>query len=141
MCSSEKCAPWALLLMRLVTGAVLLNHGWPKLFGDKAGLLGFFGHVFPFAPAFMLGLTGVIEVVGGILLILGLFNKYVTPVLVVEFIYIVIAVKSGFGPREIDLLMLSSVFALWSMGAGSISLDAKMMKKGGDSAPSAPMQS
>lgn len=129
MCNSEKCAPWALLAMRLVAGAVLVFHGWPKLFGDKTGMLMFFEKVFPFAPGPMLALTGVIEVVGGILLIIGLFTRIVSAVLALEFLYIVLFVKSGWGPREMDLLMLVISLQLHAVGAGSLSADEKFMKK------------
>lgn len=137
MCNTEKCAPWAVLAMRIAAGAVLLYHGWPKLFGEREMFLGFFGQLFPFAPSFMLTLTGGIEVVGGILLILGLFTRYASAVLALEFAYILIFVKSGWAPRELDLLMFVIALNLFAMGAGSLSADEKFMKKG--STPSQPM--
>src|SRR5690242_4975843 len=63
-------APRALGLMRIVTGYMFLWHGTAKLFAV------------PHVPMFdglqlfsLMGLAGVLEVAGGILLILGLFTR------------------------------------------------------------------
>lgn len=125
--------------MRVAAGAVLIYHGWPKLFGEKEMMLGFFGQVFSFAPAFMLTLTGIIEVVGGALLILGLLTRYVSAVLILEFAYILLFVKSGWAARELDLLMFVIALNLGIMGAGSVSVDSMMPKKMAASAPQQPM--
>jgi putative oxidoreductase len=63
-------APRALSVLRIITGLMIIEHGMAKLLG------------WPVVPAFaqlklfsLLGLAGTIELVGGALLILGLFTQ------------------------------------------------------------------
>jgi putative oxidoreductase len=55
-------------LMRIVTGLLFLWHGMQKLFG--------FPLPAPEAPAFVIYLGGGIELVGGALVMLGLFTRW-----------------------------------------------------------------
>jgi putative oxidoreductase len=54
--------------MRIVTGFLFLWHGSQKLFG-------FPGEVPGQAPAFVLYIAGPIELVGGVLVMIGLFTR------------------------------------------------------------------
>jgi putative oxidoreductase len=68
-------APRALALLRIVAALLFIEHGTQKL-------LGFPPADTPGPPLFSLfGLAGVLEVVGGILLLLGLFTRPVAFVL------------------------------------------------------------
>ena len=63
-------APQFLSILRIMTGLLLLEHGTGKLLGIPAGL--------PFIdqmPAGMLYFTGTMELVGGILITIGLFTR------------------------------------------------------------------
>lgn len=67
MNTSHKLAPYALFLLRVVAGYLYLLHGAAKLFGlgggDTVALMSF------------MGLAGVLELVGGTLLVLGLLTR------------------------------------------------------------------
>jgi putative oxidoreductase len=63
-------APRALGLMRIVTGYMIIWHGTAKLFGTPH--VAMFDGLQLFS---LLGLAGVLELVGGALLILGLFIR------------------------------------------------------------------
>ena len=69
-------APRALGLLRIVTGYLFILHGTAKLFGVPH--VAMFDNLQPFS---LVGLAGVLEVVGGLSLILGLFIRPVTFVL------------------------------------------------------------
>lgn len=56
-------------LFRIVVGFLLLWHGMQKLFG-------FPGSVPPGAPAFVLYTAGPIELIGGTLVMIGLFTRW-----------------------------------------------------------------
>jgi putative oxidoreductase len=78
MAVSDQSGTWApklLSVLRFVTGLLFLEHGLQKF-------LGFPPRVAP-APEFfsLLGLQGCLEVVGGVLIILGLFTRPVAFVL------------------------------------------------------------
>ena len=63
-------APALHSVLRVVAGLLFLEHGTGKLLGFPAGL--------PFIdkmPAGMLYFTGTIELVGGVLIVLGLFTR------------------------------------------------------------------
>jgi len=124
---------WSLPILRLVTGLVLITHGFPKLFGSataKAGLILFFQSTVLPAPSVMVVVAGILECVGGLLLILGLFTAYTTAVLALEFIVIILFVElmKGFGAMELDLFVLASLFVLNAQGSGEMSVDAMMVK-------------
>jgi putative oxidoreductase len=62
-------APQAYALMRMVAGFLFLWHGTQKLFG--------FPTVMPMeAPAFIIYVAGPIELVGGLLIMIGLFTVW-----------------------------------------------------------------
>src|SRR5438552_2175580 len=66
----EKWTPYLLSILRIVAALLFFEHGTQKLIGYPAGqpYTGF--------PNFsMLGIAGMLEVVGGALLILGLFTR------------------------------------------------------------------
>ncbi len=63
----ERYTPYLLSLLRIVAGFLFLFHGLQKLTGA------FGGQVVPLASLF--GLAGVIEGVGGTLIMLGLFTR------------------------------------------------------------------
>jgi len=58
----------AYALLRIVAGLLFLWHGSQKLFGFPAPV--------PDAPAFILYVAGPIELVGGILVMVGLFTRW-----------------------------------------------------------------
>ncbi|MGO9419415.1 DoxX family protein [Roseiarcus sp.] len=69
-------APALHSILRIVAGLLFLEHGTGKLLGFPAGL--------PFIdkmPAGLLYFTGTIELVGGLLIVLGLFTRPVAFVL------------------------------------------------------------
>ncbi len=56
-------------LLRIVTGFLFLWHGLQKVFGIPAGMPAG-------APAFIIWIAGPIELVGGVLVMLGLFTRW-----------------------------------------------------------------
>ncbi len=69
-------APALLSVLRIVTGLLFLEHGTGKLLG--------FPHGLPFIdkmPAGLLYFTGGMELVGGVLIVLGLFTRPVAFIL------------------------------------------------------------
>ncbi len=65
----ERWSPYALGVLRIVTGLIFLLHGTQKLFG-------FPPPTNPMPPAFSLfWIGGVLEMVGGLLVLVGLFTR------------------------------------------------------------------
>ena len=73
---SERFAPYLLSVLRIAAGLAFLEHGTGKLLGFPAGL--------PFIDKMPVGLlyfTGTMELVGGLLITIGLFTRPVAFVL------------------------------------------------------------
>ena len=68
--------PHLLSVLRIVAACLFLAHGTQKMFGVP-------GHAFhvPALPTTMMGVAGVLEAVGGVLMLIGLFTRPVAFVL------------------------------------------------------------
>jgi putative oxidoreductase len=84
----------AYAILRVGTGLLFLCHGLQKLFGLFGG---------PLAPlASRMGFAGVLELVGGLLLVLGVFTRPVAAVLALEMAaaYVIAHLPRGPWPLE-----------------------------------------
>ena len=70
---------WAHAVLRIAAGVLFIEHGLQKLFGFFGGVQ---GATVPLMSMF--GAAGILEFVGGLLLILGLFTRPVAAILIVE---------------------------------------------------------
>lgn len=117
--------PRGLAAMRVMTGLLFLAHGIVKLFGFPAGAQP--GKV----PLFgLFGAAGLLEAVGGTLIILGLFTRPVAFVLAGEMAvaYFMIHAPQSFFPGlnggEAAILFCFNFLCLAATGAGAWSIDA-----------------
>jgi putative oxidoreductase len=125
---------WGLTLLRSVVGVIFVMHGWQKLswgFQNVAGFLGSVGIPLPTVAAVVLTM---VELLGGIALILGMLTRYVATLLAIDMLVALIAVhiKGGFfAPKgvEFPLLLLAANLSLILAGAGALSVSAFRKKK------------
>jgi putative oxidoreductase len=121
-------APYLHSLLRIVAGLLFLEHGTGKLLGFPAGL--------PYLdkmPTAMLWITGLLELVGGALIVLGLFTRPTAFVLsgfmAVAFFLGHVAQSGVFFPvlngGEAAILFCFVFLYLAAAGAGPISVDRK----------------
>src|ERR687890_2835488 len=69
-------ARFALAILRVVLGIAMLVHGWSKLSGGVDNVAGFFGGQLGIpAPGLMAWVVTIVELVGGILLIVGFLTQ------------------------------------------------------------------
>jgi putative oxidoreductase len=123
----------AYALMRIVAGLLFLQHGAQKLFG----LLGGFGDGGT-APLFsQMGLAGIIEFFGGLLIAFGLLASWAAFVASGEMAvaYFMAHAPQGFFPiqnrGELAALYCFMFLYVATRGAGIWSIDQAMGKKGG----------
>lgn len=119
-------------ILRIGAGLLFMQHGAQKLFG----LLG--GEVVPLVS--QMGLAGVLEFFGGLMIVLGLFTQPVAIILAVEMViaYFLAHMPQGGFPVENNgelALLYALIFAFFAAsGAGLASLDRRMMgRRGGGS--------
>src|SRR6202049_421042 len=123
----EKLKPLGLLVLRLAIGACFIFHGYPKLSDPARWLKAFPGFGF---PSYFAYISGILEVFGGGLLIIGLFTRGAALLLAVEMGLVlgrttIPAVGIyAFGRYEFPLLLGAMALALATTGAGLISIDA-----------------
>ena len=124
---SPALASQALSVLRIVSAYLLLMHGTAKLFG--------FPHVAYFDNLQLMslvGLAGILEVVGGILLLIGLFTRPVAFVLsgLLAFAYFMGHATKGFvaapmlNGGESAVLFCFAFLYMAAAGGGAWSVDA-----------------
>ena len=123
--------PVAYSALRLVAGAFLMPHGYPKLFGTP-GLAGaakaMAAHGLEPALLFA-GLIGAVEFFGGLLMAVGLFTRVAATAIAIEMAYIGFFVlwDKGFfwlkGGFEYALMWCAVALLVALRGGGRYSLD------------------
>lgn len=115
-----------LSLFRIMSGLLLLQHGTAKYLAFPPSK--FAGA----SPMTMGGGAGVFELIGGILLVIGLFTRPVAFILsgVMAVAYFYAHAPQGFYPilngGELAILYCFSFFYLAAAGGGSLSVDRMM---------------
>jgi putative oxidoreductase len=120
--SLDRWRPEALAVLRIMTGLLFLSHGTGKLLGFPD--IGMNAELFS-----LVGLSAVLELVGGILLVLGLFTRPVAFILSGEMAvaYFMAHAPQGFFPivNQGELAVLYCFVFLYFVfaGAGAWSID------------------
>lgn len=128
----------AWVMLRVVTGLLLMPHGAQKLFGafgggGLSGTAGFLESVGYPAPYLMALLIGLVEFVGGLCLVLGLLTRPAA-LAVAVFMAFAVSFHASFGffwtskGFEYPLLWGVVALAIFIRGAGGLSLDGRMKK-------------
>jgi putative oxidoreductase len=121
--------PTALAILRIGAGLLFMQHGLQKLFGLFGGFSGTPGATAPLVS--LMGLAGVLELGGGLLLVLGLFVRPVALILAAEMVVAFIRAHVPQGGMPIQnggelALLYALIFAfLAARGAGPVSIDAR----------------
>lgn len=128
--SCEKLTPYVLGLLRIIVGFLFLQHGSAKLLGAP--------HVAMFDGLqlmSLMGVAGILELVGGTMILVGLFTRPVAFILSGQMAvaYFMAHAPNGFLPilNQGELAVLYSfVFLYFTFaGAGKLSLDSIYCKK------------
>jgi putative oxidoreductase len=118
--------PLALLGLRVVLGLIFLVHGYPKLVYPTVAMREFF--TTHGLPGYFLGVAGILECFGAVLLFLGLFTRPAALLLTIEMAVAIWKVHSGHGilavkDYEFPLALAAGCFVLATIGAGVVSGD------------------
>ena len=119
----HRAAGWTHALLRIVTGLLFAQHGVQKLFGWLGG-----NQVESIAS--LMGVAGILETFGGLLIILGLFTRPVAFVLSGQMAvaYFMAHLPRGFWPIENGgepAALFAFLFLFFAAnGAGPFSIDA-----------------
>ena len=121
--------PLGLLLLRCALGIIFISHGYPKLM-HPATMQGFYAQ--HGMPAYFVYVSGVLELFGGGLLLLGLFARVAALLLTLEMVILLWKVNGGgsylaIREYEFSLLLAVACFALATVGPGLVSIDELLL--------------
>ncbi|MDR6569477.1 DoxX family protein [Chitinophaga ginsengisegetis] len=126
---SNGAVSFSMLVLRLVSGGLILLHGWPKLINFTAKMNSFpdplgVGH------KISLGMVVFAEVFCAVLLIMGLLTRLASAPLVIC-MGVIIFMIHGHDPvseKEMPILFLAAFVTLLFTGPGRFSLDGALGK-------------
>ncbi len=118
-------------LLRIVAGGFLLVHGWPKFNAGAAALVPFLTRIGFEPPIFWAWVLVLMETVGALCIIFGLFVRPIALAAVIEFAVIVwVHSPRGFGAAgngwEYPAFWGLVFFVILLRGGGPYSLDRKL---------------
>jgi putative oxidoreductase len=125
----QKLFAYGPLPIRILAGITLIIHGLPKL-SNVAGSEVFFGKMG--LPPDLAMLIGLLEVIGGVALIVGILTRIASILFIIEMLGATIVAKlpKGFvGGYEFDLLLMSISISLILTGPGRASIEWDLIKR------------
>ena len=127
---------WGIAILRIVVGVVFLVHGYQKLFlmgfDNVAGFFGSLGIPLPMVAAIVVTL---LELFGGLALIVGLFSRWFAIPLGITMLVAMVTVHlaNGFsvsnGGYEFVLTLLAASITLVLTGSGALSVDGWLQNR------------
>jgi len=131
----DRLQPLALLFLRIVLGAIMIGHGYHKVFGG--GLVEHYHRVQSLGlPGFLAVPSAFAEFFGGILVLLGFFTRISAAAIFIDMMVAIWKVhwKNGLLAQhgyEFPLALTAIAFTLMSYGPGPLALE--ILRKGGKS--------
>lgn len=129
----DRLQPLAMLALRVTLGAIMIAHGYPKVFG---GLQAHAHTVASLGLPFWLGyVSAFVEFVGGVLLVAGILTRYAAGAVLINMIVAVWKVhwKNGFmgqGNYQFPLALAVMAFVFVCFGGGPFALDRWLFRPG-----------
>ncbi len=126
---SQRLMQFAPLPIRIVAGLSFILHGIPK-FQSPDQVAGFFGQIG--LPAEMVIPIGLLEVIGGIFILIGFMTRISGILLAIDMIGATLLAKfsRGFiGGFELEMLLMAISIALLVGGPGKYSVEHGLLKR------------
>src|SRR5713226_2375729 len=123
-----------LAILRVALALIFIYHGYPELVRADAGMREFF--ILHGFPGYFVGLAGILESIGGGLLLIGLFTRPAALLLAAEMGIAIWKVKMVHGvfavnEYQFELALAADCVALATVGAGSLSVDDVSLEERG----------
>lgn len=129
----------SIVLVRILVGWVFLSEGIQKFLFPAALGVGRFAKIGIPAPGIMAPFVGGVEIVFGVLILIGLFTRIATLPLLITIVVALLTTKLPFLAKygiwatlheaRTDVSMLLGLIFLLIVGGGSLALDAKLRSR------------
>lgn len=128
----ERLSGYAPLASRVIVGAIMAAHGGQKLAGGPANFGAFLAQLGVPLPTLMAYVVTFVELIGGVLLILGLFSRVAALLLTINLVVAISLVKANVGliappeagaGAELDLALIAGFLVVLLAGPGKLALD------------------
>lgn len=126
----------ALVVSRVLLGIILIAHGWDKFqITGIEGVTGYFDSLGIPAAGIAAPIVGGIELIGGVLIVLGLFTRVVAAIIALLMLGAAVFAHAGFGIYvanggwELVAAIGAGMLAFFAVGAGPWSIDAIIARK------------
>lgn len=118
-CCPENMADIGLLALRIVVALVFIKHGWDK-WQDIGKTTAFFASLNIPLAHFSAYLVATVELVGGLMVLFGLYTKEVAKFLAMNMIVALLTahIHGPWKAAELALVLLGASLALAGLGAG-----------------------
>ena len=116
-------SPYAMLILRVALGIIMMNHGWAKFIGGAAGVAGFFGGLGVPVPTVAPWIVIIVELVGGLCILLGVLPRLWALLFAITMLVAIFLAKlpsgDGFNGFELEFLLLFVALFVAVQGGGS----------------------
>jgi putative oxidoreductase len=123
---------WGITVVRIMTGLLFAVHGYQKFVRGLGDVSVYFAKIsIPF-PGVMAPFIATLEVVGGILLIIGLFTRVVSALFALEMlvttVWVKLALGAGWNASDLDRMLLGAGILMVLAGPGAAAADNLVFK-------------
>ncbi len=121
----------AILLLRVWLGAMMMYHGFPKVFTNSAGFVAYLEKLGMPMPSVMAALAAGAEFFGGLLILIGFLTRPAAMLVLITMLVAGFIAHSadGFTKQELPLTYAMLSVALFLSGSGAFSLEKVMTLK------------
>ena len=123
---------WGIAVVRIAMGIVLMVAGYSKFAGGIDGFAGFVDQVGAPAPGVVAALIAAVELVGGLLILIGLGVRWLGVWFLLQFLYIAFGFKladAGWDATRVDLMLIAASAMLILAGAGKASVEERLTSR------------
>jgi putative oxidoreductase len=123
---------WGITVVRVMTGLLFAVHGYQKFARGFGEVSAYFAKIsIPF-PGVMVPFIATLELVGGGLLIIGLFTRVVSALFAVEMlvttVWVKLALGAGWNASGLDRMLLVAAILMVLAGPGASAADNLVFK-------------
>jgi putative oxidoreductase len=122
---------WGLTVLRLAMAIILIHAGMGKFGAGMEAVAANFARMGMPAPHLSGPFIAVLELIGGVLLLLGLFGRWLGLLYAIEFLvaFVFVDLPRGFAGARLVLMLMAGGLALLMGGAGRAALDDMWLER------------